>query len=287
VLLDAKGTIRHKLDTGVRSRPLAANLWWANGLARYSPNGRFHVTWEMAPVVHVWDANTGQRLHDLRHEERIEAVDYDPGSTLLRTSGRDAQVRIWGLADGKLVVPPLRHPRIVGAARFLSDGRQVMSASEDGVLRVWDWRSGQLLAGHQQFKSLFVDFALTSNQRTLIATGVDRTLVFEMGNGAWLAPPLPSSRGINLRVVVPRDDSRAIVSGFSGALVGHDLRDLLTPSTRTVEEIVLRAEVASGLRVHQTGSLVPLTADERAQRLDRLSRDYPLSIGTNPAPTHR
>jgi hypothetical protein len=67
-IVDEKGTIQHKLDTGVRSRSMGSpNLWWANGLARFSPDGRHLVTWEMHPVVHVWDQETGQKLHDLRH----------------------------------------------------------------------------------------------------------------------------------------------------------------------------------------------------------------------------
>ena len=48
VLVDASsGVVRRTIDTKVRTRPHNANLWWSNGQARFSPDGRRLMTWEM------------------------------------------------------------------------------------------------------------------------------------------------------------------------------------------------------------------------------------------------
>ena len=62
VLLDASsGALRRSIDTTVRTRPQNANLWLANGYARFSPDGHRLITWEIKPVVHLWDPATGHR----------------------------------------------------------------------------------------------------------------------------------------------------------------------------------------------------------------------------------
>ncbi len=91
VLVDPQvGRVTRELDPGVRSRPAGANNWWSNGEARFSPDGRFLVSWEMAPAVHVWDPERGELLHTLPHNERIQHVSFNPISpALLATAGRD------------------------------------------------------------------------------------------------------------------------------------------------------------------------------------------------------
>jgi hypothetical protein len=215
-------------------------------------------------------------------------VDFGPDPNLLLTCGRDTHTRVWDLRSGKLAVHPLRHPRTVCAARFGLDGAEVITASDDGRLRRWDWRAGRLLASYHLHKLGFSDFTLTRDQRWLVTTGIGETNVVDCRTGAPMAPPLPGSQQqLNLRVVVPHNNSRAVVSGFSGSLLGHDLRAVLTPTTGSIDEITLRAELASGQRVHETGSLVQLSATEWSERWEQLSRDYPTTTKAKVPPAPR
>ena len=105
VLLDpATGAIRHNLDPGIRTRPFNANLWWSNGEALFSPDGRFLLTWERVPTLHVWNPENGQLLHTLKHSERVEHAVFNPADPhVLATGGRDSLVKVWNLSSGKQV----------------------------------------------------------------------------------------------------------------------------------------------------------------------------------------
>jgi eukaryotic-like serine/threonine-protein kinase len=272
VLVDAlSGAVLRRIDTGVRTRPLNANLWWSNGDARFSPDGHRLVTWEMNPVVHVWDPATGQKIADLPHDDRVEMVDFGPDPDLMITCGRDFRVRVWDVRTGRLAAPPLRHPRYVTVARFTPDGTRIESAGNDGIFRVWDWRANRLVSGRQLSDSALNDFALTPDRRWLVTTGIYRTLLSDARTGTPVAPPLFGDATINLRVTIPPDGRRAIVSGFAEDVVGYDLPSLLRPTEAGIDELLSRAELVSCQRVQENLELIQLTPAEWAERWQTLS----------------
>ena len=109
----ATGVIRHHLDPEIRTRPYNANLWTSNGEALFSPDGRFLLTWERIPTLHVWSPDSGKLLHTLKHTERVEHAAFNPAKVhILATGGRDSTVKVWNLETGK-PVRQLPHPRWV------------------------------------------------------------------------------------------------------------------------------------------------------------------------------
>ena len=47
--------------------------------------------------------------------------------------------RIWDVATGEALTPPLRHPQEVRSAAFGPNGRDVVTACADGRARVWSF----------------------------------------------------------------------------------------------------------------------------------------------------
>ena len=141
VLVDAEtGTVRQQLDSGVRSKPWQPNFWIANGMVRFSLDGRFLASWEMGHDVFIWDAHSGQCIHTLAHGDRIDELDFSRDSALLATTSRDSCVRVWDLRTGGLVSPDLNHLREAYAVRFDEVENRLLSGGRDGVMRFWDWR---------------------------------------------------------------------------------------------------------------------------------------------------
>ena len=53
-----------------------------------------------------------------------------------------SEVRLWDVAKGGLLSPPIRHAKAVRAIAFSPDGRLVATASDDGAMRQWDAMTG-------------------------------------------------------------------------------------------------------------------------------------------------
>jgi WD40 repeat protein/tRNA A-37 threonylcarbamoyl transferase component Bud32 len=271
VLVDAAtGAIRHDLDPGIRSRPLTANLWTTNGEALFSPDGRYLLTWELKPTLHIWNPENGQLLHMLEHTERVESAVFNPAAPhVLATSGRDSVVKVWDLTTGELVVN-LPHPRWVPKIMFSPDGTELISACYDGLIRSWNWRTGQWRSVPHVFPA--TSFDLTADRRWLVALGLSTFQATEWQSGAPIGPVWRFPERLLWGVEIPAGDRRAIVGGHSGTVLGFDLAKIVTPTMSTPEDLTRLAEVSAGRRIVNEGNVVPLNTAEWTERWKRLQK---------------
>ena len=101
----------------------------------YSPDGQTlaSTSWD-ATVVKIWDAQTGELLHTLRHQDSVNSVVYSPdGQTLASTLPLDATVKIWDAQTGELL-HTLQHQDQgpVDSVVYSPDGQTLASMSRDG-----------------------------------------------------------------------------------------------------------------------------------------------------------
>ncbi len=270
------GTVVKKFDTGQRKSE-SANLWTANGLVRFSPDGRLLITWEMDKFVQVWDVLSQEKLFDLPHLGRVIDVEFGQKSNVLMTSSKDCYLRIWDLKTGKMVGSPLAHPRSVAAARFGPDDLLVYSGCDDGIIRVWDWRKGHCQAAWKFHRSLVHDLRLSSDSQWIVTSGVDETSIFDRRTGT---PILPTRwrNAVNLSVQTSPTDQIAFVGGFFRAIEPIDLARLTSPSKASLEELNLLAELVTASQILDSGEILPLSPRAWQQKWLELQTKYPAAI---------
>lgn len=80
------------------------------------------------------------------HSDGVSSVAFSPDGTRIVSGSLDCSVRIWDVASGEEVCPPLLgHNLSVTSVAYSPDGRQIVSASFDGTVGVWDVRTGAVL----------------------------------------------------------------------------------------------------------------------------------------------
>lgn len=88
-----------------------------------------------APVIHVWDIDTGKELSIcVGHSGGIGSVAISPDQTRL-LSAADTTVRLWDLKTGKQI-QEFTHENGVAEAVFVPGGRRAISAGY-GVVKIW------------------------------------------------------------------------------------------------------------------------------------------------------
>ncbi|QDT14937.1 WD40 repeat domain-containing serine/threonine protein kinase [Alienimonas californiensis] len=126
-------------------------------------------------AVYVWDADTGDVAHVLKHERRRPLrVAVTPDGERVVAADEGGQLLIWSLDDGAFLkaLPAAAPDRRGSVGLALSpDGRQAMTADNAGLVRLWDLDSGTQLWSMMSGVTAVQGLALAPDGATALAVG--------------------------------------------------------------------------------------------------------------------
>ncbi|MBW4467981.1 MAG: hypothetical protein KME07_21355 [Pegethrix bostrychoides GSE-TBD4-15B] len=107
----------------------------------------------------------------------IQTVTFSPdGKLLAASSGSDAEIRIWRVADGQELATFRGHTNWVCSLKFSPDGKILASGSDDSTIRLWDIHQGQCLKVLTTETGGLRSIAFRTDNQTLISGNVDCTV---------------------------------------------------------------------------------------------------------------
>ena len=132
----------------------------------------------------------------------------DDGSLALTGSGSSGTVDIWDVRSGRLIRSLSGHRNEILAIAFVSDGRQILSASRDMTVKLWDTSTGRMLRTVQlsgetkspktmaisQDGSLVVSGTTTNDVKVWDAATGRLIRTFKSGNSSSVAFSVDGSR---------------------------------------------------------------------------------------------
>ena len=193
----------------------------------------------------LWDAASQWRLERviggiLPAEglvDRVLTLDFSRDGQWLATGGgvpsRSGELKIWNVADGKLIREIKdAHAETVFAVRFSPDGKQLASAAGDRLIKVFDAQTGEVirrLAGHA---GQVLGLGWKADGKMLISGGSDNVLkLWDVEQGL----PLRTMKGTTYQIGAYKRDITAV------AFIGES-------------EQILAASGDGTVRLHRTTS---------------------------------
>ena len=152
VFKEQQNTVRvFDVGSGQLLRTVALNGPRADNGLPWSPDGTKWVSWNGCSV-HIWDANTGSLLHELKHIGSVRQVTWSPdGRTLLSGAGHpagsnwDSKIVQWDVATGDPIRTIDTGTAAVKGVAYSPNGRTIWAIGT-GPLRQWDAETGRPLA---------------------------------------------------------------------------------------------------------------------------------------------
>ncbi len=131
----------HSFGQGVHNEGM---LWLARALEE-APADPPELPRALRTSLFAWHAGAKLLERRFRHVGEVHAFAFAPEGRRLATAGGDGTARLWDVATGSALSPPLRHEGPVRTLAFRPDGSIVATAGDDGILRQWDTLTGTLL----------------------------------------------------------------------------------------------------------------------------------------------
>ena len=155
---------------------------WA---ARFSPDGRLVATAEDEPGgLQLIDVSTGKVVRRLAHSQAFaRSVAFSPDGRLVAGGLGDGTIHLWTVS-GREIFSVRAHAAAVTSLTFDASSARVATGGEDGLVKIWDARTGALLLtlpGHAGA----VDSVAFSPDGTMLASsgadGMTRIWILDVG----------------------------------------------------------------------------------------------------------
>ena len=176
------------IGSATAASPLSGRV---NTLA-FSPDGKTLVTGSGEPSrsgeLKQWDAATGALVQEFKnaHSDTVQSVDFSGDGKLLVSGAADRFVKVWTVADTKLVKAFEGHTHQVLGVTLKRDGRIVASAGADNAVKVWSLVTGEVVRTVAGFSKEATSIAHVGVGDQFLATGGDGKvrLINEAGGDA-------------------------------------------------------------------------------------------------------
>jgi WD40 repeat protein len=108
-----------------------------------SPDGSLLAVTSQNEIL-ILDTNSWEVIHTLvGHTDIVDAIDFNPDSTLLASGSIDSELKIWDLRSGEVQISVLASDvGYVDDVDFSRDGSRIATGGDDVTARIWDVNTG-------------------------------------------------------------------------------------------------------------------------------------------------
>jgi len=196
--------------------------------------------------VHFWNVGDKQRKHKVRcHSGKVAALSFHPDSHTVASGGADDKIYILNAIEGNEIACLKGHDDAINSVAFTSNGRHLISASNDLTIRWWDVNTTRQKKAIQESADKLICMTLSLDGSVAALSTVDIHIDLRRGRGRR------DVRHIKVRDTVTGEEIRV--------LEGHK-KDVTTLSFHPDKRFLASGSVDNTIRIWdvQKGDIVTL-----------------------------
>jgi WD40 repeat protein len=121
------------------------------------------------------------------HTDWVRCLSFTPDSSTLVSGSFDQSIKLWQVADQKLIHELKDHHKGVFALAVSADGQTLASGSWDETIKLWNIATGQLLSNLEGHRTSVRALAASPDNQLLISGSFDNTVrVWQLASGDLL-----------------------------------------------------------------------------------------------------
>ena len=231
-----------------------------------SPNGKYVLTGGVDHIARLWDAQSGQLVHELvGHTDNVFWVAFSPDSKYALTGGQgDGTARLWEVQTGQQI-REFDQGTFVGRTLFSPDGKLILTNGFNNVAHLWNAQTGQKLldySGHPVGGGL-ADPAFSPDSRYVLTTDQNggTAQLWEAQTGKLIRQfDVPSNPYAS---AYAPDGKTVFTGGIDGVIRQWDIQ-----TGQQVQQIVAHTTPVGNLAISADGRLLLSAGDVTARLWD-------------------
>ncbi len=208
----------------------------------------------------------------------VTAVRLHRQTQMLATAGDDHIVRVWGLADGKMIQRLDKHIDWVRTIDYSPDGTLLASAGNDRQILLWNAETGEFKSEFAKLPQAVTSIRFSHDGKLLAAAGFEQTVrLFDVATGKLvkeIAGPCDDHRS----VAFSPDDQNLAIAGRSGVVRVSSVSSDAPPSDMPAHRQRVRAMVFS-----PDGAYLASAGEDRLVHISPLGGAAPFLLPRRPA----
>jgi WD40 repeat protein len=123
----------------------------------------------------------------LAHTDWVRCLSFTPDNHTLISGSFDQSIKLWNMADGKMLHDLQDHHKGVFALAVSADGQTLASGSWDETIKLWNINSGQLMSNLSGHTASVRSLATSPDNQLLVSGSFDNTVrVWQLSTGDLL-----------------------------------------------------------------------------------------------------
>ncbi len=167
---------------------------------RFTSDGQKAVTTSESNTVRVWSFPAMYEQKTMSHTGGVWMCAISPDNKYIASGGKDKVLRVWDINTGYSVTTQYGHSENIGVVLFASDGKKMITASDDNTVRLWN------VSGVSSAGSSYSGGYSGSSQTGSFSAYSDKTVSYQL------------SGSYNRGGAITSDGSKFAVSGKDGLL---------------------------------------------------------------------